>query len=93
MLSIATRLTCAEELLPFRHITAVETDPRALNVYRVEKEDGSSRYVVWGHGDFTVPAGVGQMTSVVPDNAGHFDWHAIAPGQTVPLAESPLLLK
>lgn len=34
-----------------------------------------------------------QMTAVVPDNAGHFDWQAIAPGQTVPLSDFPLLLK
>ncbi len=82
-----------QELIPFRQVTPLSVDPRGANVYRVETGGGAVRYVVWGSGSFTVPAGVTQMTSVVPDSAGNFSWTDVTPGQTIALSDFPLLLR
>jgi hypothetical protein len=81
------------ELIPFRQVATVSAAPRGLNVYRVETKDGAVRYVAWGNGSFTVPEGISKMTSVVPDESGHFPWKTVAPGQRVSLTDFPTLLK
>ena len=81
------------ELVPFRQVDTASADARGRNIYRVETETGTEKYVVWGEGTFTVPAGITQMTSVVPDETGHFTWQHVSPGQDIPLTEIPWLLK
>ncbi len=81
------------EVVPFRQVDTASADARGRNIYRVETETGTEKYVVWGEGTFTVPAGITQMTSVVPDETGHFTWQHVSPGQDIPLTEIPWLLK
>ena len=81
------------ELIPFRQVTPVSADARGANVYRVETKSGAVKYVAWGSGNFTVPAGVSRMTSVVPDSSGNFSWKNVSPGQTIALSDFPVLLK
>ncbi len=81
------------ELIPFRQVTPVRVEPRGMNLYRVEREDGGIRYVVWGSGSFTVPEGLSQMTQVVPDAQGNFAWQQVTPGQQITLTDIPILLK
>jgi len=81
------------ELVPFRQVETLSADGRGSNVYRITTQDGTAKIVVWGQGAFTVPAGITQMTSVVPDAAGNFTWQSVTPGQQITLSDLPWLLK
>ena len=83
----------ANELVPFESVTPLQADLRGANIYRIVTESGDTKYVVWGSGEFTVPADVSRMTSAVPDADGNFAWQEITFGQIIPLSSIPLLLK
>ena len=81
------------ELVPFQKVEALQVGARGSNVYRITTRAGAVKVVVWGQGTFTVPAGLAQMTSVVPNGDGNFAWQAVSPGQQIPLSDIPVLLK
>jgi hypothetical protein len=64
-------------------------------VYRVVGNDETTRYVAWSAtaSSWTVPTGMTQMTSVVPNNDGTFTWTSVVPGQTISLSDIPVLLE
>ncbi len=67
--------------------------PVNLTNPRIVTTSGTTKYVVWGQGAFTVPDGIGRMTSVISNGDGAFAWQVIVPGQSVPLSDFPLLLE
>ena len=83
----------ADELVPWATVKRLEADPRARNLYRFKLPDGTYKFVAWGAGTYTVPAGITRCTSVVPAADGSFAWKSVAPGDTIPLALNPVLLK
>ena len=83
----------ADELVPWATVKRLEADPRARNLYRFKLPDGTYKFVAWGAGTYTVPAGITRCTSVVPAADGSFAWKPVAPGDSIPLALNPVLLK
>ncbi|RME82435.1 MAG: hypothetical protein D6775_10935 [Caldilineae bacterium] len=82
-----------DELIPFSNVAKLASSPGGKNVYRFTTEDGATKVVVWGSGTFTVPPGISQMTSVVPNPDGSFSWQTVTPGQTLTLSDVPVLLQ
>jgi hypothetical protein len=82
-----------QELIPFRQAEKIACDGRGANIFRFVREDGQERYVVWGTGEFTVPEGIRQMTSVIPAGQEEYAWQAISPGERVQLTEIPVILR
>lgn len=82
-----------QELIPFAQAESVSCDGRGANVFRFARQDGQARYVVWGTGQFTIPQGISQQVSVVPDGQGGYVWQPAVPGQNLSLSEIPLLLR
>lgn len=80
------------ELVPFTAVTPIATI-QEQQVFRVETAVGETKYVAWGQGSFTVPEGMAQMASVVPDETGGITWLEVTPGETITLTEYPVLLK
>jgi len=83
----------ASELIPFSSAEKLASSPGGVNSYRFTTGTGDSKYVAWGTGSFTVPAGIGQMTSVVPNVDGSFTWQTVTPGQVITLDDVPVLLR
>lgn len=82
------------ELIPFSTVTDLSTDSSSdTRTYKINTDAGHTKYVMWGSGSTTVPAGMSQMTSVFPNNSGEFTWQNVTPGQTLTLSEVPYLLK
>lgn len=81
------------ELLPWVSAERLEADPRARNLYRFTLADGARKIVAWGSGDYPVPQGFSQCTSVIASPSGEFNWRSVQPGDTLPLTPNPLLLK
>lgn len=82
-----------QELIPFEQAEVVSCDGRGANVFRFARQDGQERYVVWGTGQFTIPKGISEWVSVVPDGQGSYAWQPAAPGRSIRLSEIPLLLR
>ncbi len=80
-----------QELIPFGQVETLSNDPRGVNAYRITTDAGETRYVLWGRGTYPVPAGMMQITSVISNPDGSFDWQAV-PAQ-IELSPSPVLLK
>jgi DNA-binding beta-propeller fold protein YncE len=81
------------ELIPFASVEILSNVPAGENSFRITTEAGDVKYVAWGSGNFTVPAGVTQMASVIPNADGSFTWQAVGAGDVVTLAPEPVLLK
>lgn len=64
-------------------------------VYAVTRQDNSVAYVAWSTTSeaYTVPSGVTQMTSVMPNEDGTFTWETVTPGDSITLTDIPVLLK
>lgn len=82
-----------DELTPFQQAESISCDGRGMNIFKFMREDGQARYVVWGAGSYTIPDGIGEMTSVIPDSQGGFSWKGVLPGERIQLTEIPLLLR
>ncbi|MFQ5593507.1 MAG: hypothetical protein ACE5HA_05100 [Anaerolineae bacterium] len=82
-----------EELIPFESVEILSSVPAGENSFRITTEVGDVKYVVWGSGSFTVPAGITQMTSVIPNADGGFTWQPVEAGDVITLAPEPVLLK
>lgn len=81
------------ELIPFQQITNLSGDDVSQMLYEYRLDDGTLKYVAWGSAAITIPAGVSQMASVMPDAAGNFTWVAVTPGENLSLQDTPYLLK
>lgn len=82
-----------EELIPFSQVEKLSAQARGLNAYRITTQAGQVRYVAWGSGNFQIPAGVQEYTSVIPDAQGHFSWQPAQSGSNLALNAIPLLLR
>ncbi|RME73918.1 MAG: hypothetical protein D6776_06200, partial [Planctomycetota bacterium] len=80
------------ELLPFERVVRETADSSPLHRYRIERRDGSVRWVVWGSGTDTVPAGATAMTGVYSAD-GSFSWTAVSPGSPITATDVPVLLR
>lgn len=78
----------AQNCLPFTSVQIV-TDTATQHIYKVTTAKGD-RYVSWGSGSWTVPAGLTQMSSVVPTGST-YTW--TTPAATLTLSDTPILLK
>jgi hypothetical protein len=81
------------ELVPFTRVEKLSADAKRVNAYKITAQAGAVKYVVWGNGNYTVPAGVTQMASVIPKADGSFLWQAVPVGRAIPLSPDPVLLK
>jgi hypothetical protein len=79
------------ELLPYESVQAVGNEPNY--VYIITTMDGEVRYTAWGRGELTVPEGVTQQTSVIPNADGRYTWQPAASGNIIQLTEMPILLR
>ena len=82
-----------EELIPFRSVDMLFSEPRGANVYKITKTSGEVRYVAWGSGSYTLPPGITKMTSVIPDKDGNFAWHEVEASTQIALSPDPGLLR
>jgi len=83
----------AHELTPFSKVEALETDIDGINSYKFTLDNGTIKYVVWGNGTYKIPDGITNMTNVIPDETGAFDWEDVNSGDLITLTENPVLLK
>jgi hypothetical protein len=79
------------ELLPFERVERVEGE--TAYVYRITTRKGEVKYVGWGDGEVTVPAGLSAMTSVIPGSDGAHAWQEVQVGQVLTLSRNPVLVK
>ncbi len=79
----------AQELLPFVQITDLSQEDQ--HVYQVIMASGSTKYVVWGEGSFTVPSGVSRYAHLANSN-GNLSWSTLSAGSTLTLSEWPQVL-
>lgn len=63
-------------------------------VYKITKTDGTICYVAWSatSTSWTIPEGMSQTTSVVPNDDGSFAWTTVSPGDTINLTTAPVLV-
>lgn len=63
-------------------------------IYKISKTDGIVCYVAWSatNSSWTIPEGMGQTTSVVPNDDGSFTWTTVSPGDAVDLTTTPVLV-
>jgi hypothetical protein len=81
------------ELIPFGRVERLSADARGVNAYRILTKTGEVKYVVWGRGNYIVPTGIIQMTTVVPRIDGTYLWQTAWPGSIVTLSSTPTILK
>lgn len=80
-----------ENLLPFKEVADYTVGGQYR--FRVTTTADETRWVVWGEGHLTVPAGVTEWTPVLPDLDGNFGWADTSPGELLDLTETPILLR
>jgi hypothetical protein len=78
------------EVTPFAAVTPMAGLGSGQYGYRVQRRDGTLRWVFWGRGSVQAPVGAQHMTSVAP-SAGGFQWQAV--GQSLVLSLEPILLR
>lgn len=83
----------AHELIPFRRVETLSGKPGGVNCYKATLKSGAVKFVAWGSGEFAVPPGMKQMTSVIPRADGGFDWKGTKEGGKITLTANPVLLK
>ncbi|MFQ5342538.1 MAG: hypothetical protein ACE5F6_13420, partial [Anaerolineae bacterium] len=81
------------ELIPFESVEILSSVPAGENSFKITTEAGDVKYVAWGSGNFAVPAGMTQMTLVIPNTDGSFTWQVVEAGDVIALAPEPVLLK
>ncbi|MBF0229240.1 MAG: hypothetical protein HQK63_06560 [Desulfamplus sp.] len=81
-----------KELLPFDKVETISSNPKGINAYKITTDAGAVRYVVWGEGDYQIPNGITQITSVIPNSNGAYIWENIQ-SNSISLTTEPFLLK
>jgi amino acid permease len=64
-----------------------------MNVYKITTREGAVKYVAWGNAIYLVPAGITEMTTVIPKVDGSYSWQLAQPGEAISLSPNPILLK
>ncbi|MFA5792882.1 MAG: hypothetical protein WC897_03375 [Candidatus Gracilibacteria bacterium] len=83
-----------DELIPFDSVEMVSTfSAMDGGVFEITTKTGELKYVAWGNSDYTLPANITQMTSVVPNDKGEFVWESVSAGETITLTEVPVIIK
>jgi hypothetical protein len=90
--SLSALKLLTQELLPFEKVEALSKNPGGVNAYKITKQSGQVCYVAWGVGDYPIPAGVTQATSVIPNDDGNYAW-TVLNSNNISLAAEPVLLK
>ena len=78
------------EVTPFAAVTPLTGMGFGQHGYRVQRRDGSLRWVYWGTGTVTPPQGARVWTSVAPTAQGH-QWQPVR--GPVPLGPVPVLVR
>lgn len=91
--SMYTFKLLTSELVPFARVDKIAADAKGVNIYKITTQAGAVKYVVWGTGNYTLPNGVTQMTSVIPKADGTFAWQAAQAGKGIALSPNPILVK
>jgi len=91
--SLYTFKLLTSELVPFTRVETISANARGVNAYKITTQTGAVKYVAWGAGNYTVPTGVAQMTSVIPQANGTFAWQPVQAGKSIALSLNPVLLK
>ncbi|MBI5653735.1 MAG: endo-1,4-beta-xylanase [Chloroflexi bacterium] len=91
--SLYTFKLLTSELVPFARVEKISADARGMNAYKITTQAGAIKYVVWGTGNYTLPNGVTQMTSVIQKADGTFAWQAAQAGKAITLSANPVLIK
>jgi hypothetical protein len=81
------------ELVPFARVEKISADAKGVNAYKITTQAGAVKYVAWGRGNYTIPPGVTQTTSVIPKADGNYAWQPTQAGKVVALSASPVLFK
>lgn len=93
MLPAYTYRLLTQKLLPFNQITNLSDADRSTMLYEYGLSSGEIKYVAWGTDSWVVPEGMSQMTSVMPQADGSFNWQSVTPGDTVTLQDTPILVE
>ncbi len=83
----------SKNLLPFDKVETISADPKGINAYKVTTDLDGICYVVWGEGNYIIPEGVTENTSVIPNPDGSYTWETVKDGDVVALTSVPLLFK
>lgn len=78
-------------LIPFKQVADFSSGGQWR--FRVITVDDETRWVVWGDGHYTVPAGITEWTFVLPDPDGEFLWSSTTEGDVLDVIETPILLR
>jgi hypothetical protein len=81
------------ELLPFARVEKISADGKSVNAYKITTQTGAVKYVAWGTGNYAIPSGATQMTSVIPQADGSYAWQPAQAGKSITLSANPVLLK
>lgn len=83
-----------EELIPFENVEMIASKAkRGENSYLINTKLGDDKYVVWGSGFYTIPEGMTEMASVIPNEDNLFDWETVEEGDVIELSGVPNLIK
>ena len=91
--SLYTFKLLTSELVPFTRVETISANARGINAYKITTQTGAVKHVAWGAGNYTVPTGVSQMTSVIPQANGSLAWQPVQAGKSIALSLNPVLLK
>jgi hypothetical protein len=91
--SLYTFKLLTSELVPFARVEKISADARGVNAYKITSQVGAVKYVAWGSGNYTLPSGVTQVTSVIPKADGSFAWQSAQAGKSIALSANPVLIK
>ena len=67
------------------------SDP--AHAYKIEKHSGEMRYVFWGSENYTLPSGITECVSVIPDAEGQFSWNPVQAESSIVLEGNPVMCK
>lgn len=91
--SLYTFKLLTSELVPFVRVEKISVNARGVNAYKITTQASAVKYVAWGSGNYTLPSGVTQVTSVIPKADGSFAWQAAQAGKSIALSANPVLIK
>ena len=83
-----------EHLVPLKSIEKMSgglSDP--AHAYKIEKHSGEMRYVFWGSENYTLPSGITECVSVIPDAEGQFSWNPVQAESSIVLEGNPVMCK
>jgi hypothetical protein len=80
-----------EELLPLVQVSEYQTSNRWI--YKVHRQDGETRWVMWGERGASVPEGTTEYTSVYPASDGTYTWTPNPASGRMDLTVTPVIFR